>query len=57
MREMQRKQAKERRESERQMAVQSRKMTSYTRPKYFRPNELIHNASNFNRMPIEKQYL
>ena len=32
-------------------------MNSFTRPKYFRPNDLIHNASNFNRLPMEKQYL
>lgn len=32
-------------------------MSGYTKPKYFKPNDLIHNASNFNRLPIEKQYL
>ena len=54
---IQRRQAREKKESERHMALQSRKMIGFIKPKYFRPNELIHNASNFNRLPIDKQYI
>ena len=32
-------------------------MSGFTRPKYFRPGEFIHNASNFSKRPIDKQYL
>ena len=31
-------------------------MHGFTKPKYFRPHEFLHNASNFNRLPIDKQY-
>ena len=31
-------------------------MRGLLKPKYFRPYEFIHNASNFNRLPIDKQY-
>lgn len=31
-------------------------MTGYTRQKYFKPGDFIHNASNFNKVPIEKSY-
>jgi len=32
-------------------------MHGLTKPKYFKPNEFIHNASNFNKLPVDQQYL
>jgi hypothetical protein len=38
------------------MAHQAKRMHGFVKPKYFKPNEFFHNASNFNKAPIGNQY-
>ena len=43
-------------QSRRIMSNQLKKIHSHVRPKYYRTDRLIHNASNFNRKPMVGQY-
>lgn len=45
--------AKEKKESQRVIELQNERLLRVAKPKYFKPGELFHNATNYTRVPLQ----